>query len=264
MQFLRSSWLVLLLVIIGTALFWLRPGGIEGPRPAPVAPEGRGFDHSALDPILAQVARPDGTVDYAAVKAMRPALDHYLGQLRAAGPANAGHRFKTSNDRLAYYLNAYNALMLATVLDHCPIDNVQTAYVAGGLFWRVSFLLGEDLITLSDLEGQIRSVMGADAAVLLAVIKGAKGSPMLPPKAFRGETVHDALAAHARAVLKLPAFVRQEGDTVHLSKIFEWYQVDFGTAPIHWIQQRAPELLTGTPKTIVYQPFDWALNGTCP
>ena len=56
MQFLRSSWLVLVATLIGVALFWFRPGGIEGPRAEPVAAEGTGFDHSAFDAVLAQRA----------------------------------------------------------------------------------------------------------------------------------------------------------------------------------------------------------------
>ena len=264
MQLPRTTWLVLLLLIIGVALYWFRPGGVEGARPEPVAATGRGFDYSQLDEVLAKAVAKDGAVDYAALRKDRASLDRFLGQLRATSPGNAGHRFKSSADRLAYYLNAYNALMLAAVLDHCPLDNVQTVYVAGGLFWRVSYLLGETPTTLSDLEGKIRGVMGADPAARLGLVKAAKGSPALPTKAYRGDTVHEQLAAHAKVILELPQIMRQEGDTVHLSKIFEWYHQDFGQAPLKWIERMAPGLLKGTPKTVDYLPFNWALNGHCP
>ncbi|MCA9547934.1 MAG: DUF547 domain-containing protein [Myxococcales bacterium] len=262
MQFLRSSWLVLLATVIGVGLFWFRPGGIEGPRVTPVAAEGKGFEHDAFDRVLAQALKADGTVDYAALAKDRTHLDHYLGQLAATAPGNAGHRFKTNDDRLAYYVNAYNAFVIAGVLDQCPVSDVNAHLMGGGFFWRLSFQMGQADTTLSDLEGLIRSAMGGDAAVRLALNKGAKGFPPPPAKALRGDTVHAQLAEHAQAALRLPQIARVEGDTVIVSKIFEWYARDFGDA-LPWIERTAPGLIPPG-KTARYDDFDWSLNGACP
>lgn len=258
-----SKWLVLVAAIVLAVSFWFRPKGVDGPRPAPVAMTGKGFEHSAFTVVLAQIASPDGQIDYAALKANPAPLDRYLGQLRAVSPKNAPHRFKTREDRLAYYLNAYNAFMLAAVRDHCPIDNVNTAYKFGGLFWRVGFVLGDEEVSLSQLESElIAEVKGADAVVRFAMVKGAKGSAPLPTEAYEGATLKAQLAALQTRVASNPALVKPGTDPLEISQTFEWYLADFGGDPLQWLKGVAPDVVGGA-KAVKYVPFDWSLNGRC-
>lgn len=258
-----TKWLVLLAAIVLAVTFWFRPKGIDGPRPEPVAASGKGFEHSGLTAVLEAVVRPDGSVDYAALGRDRVPLDRYLGQLRATSPKNAPHRFKTREDRLAYYLNAYNAFMLSAVRDRCPVSNVNLAYKFGGLFWRVGFLLGDDVVSLSQLEAELISeVKGGDAEVRFAVVKGAKGSAGLGKAAFEGPTLRAQLDALAQRVVRNPDLVQPAGAVLKLSKIFEWYKTDFMLDPLKWVTKVAPDLAADA-KTVEYMPFDWSLNGTC-
>lgn len=263
MRTLRSYALVILATVFAVIFFWFRPGGVDGPRPAPVAATGVGFDHGAFTVVLQQAVGPDGQVDYAALRADPARLDDYLGRLRATSPVSAPHRFKSDDDRLAYYLNAYNAMMLAAVRDHCPVEDVQTVYVAGGLFWRVSFLLGEVKTTLSDLEShQISELARQHPAVHFALVKGARGYPALPRAAYEGPTLRAQLDALARQVVHDPAFVRRAGDTLQVSMIFQWYLAHFGGDALKWIQSIAPEVAEGA-TTVEFIPVDGALNGRC-
>ena len=258
-----TKWLVLLAAIVLAVTFWFRPKGIDGPRPEPVAATGKGFEHSALTTVLGAVVRPDGSVDYAALKRDPAPLDRYLGQLRATSPKNAPHRFKTREDRLAYYLNAYNAFMLAAVRDHCPVADVNAAYKFGGLFWRVGFALGDEVVSLSQLESELISeVKGSDAAVRFAVVKGAKGSAHLGQAAFEGETLPAQLEALEQRVVRDPTLVQSAGGVLKLSQIFDWYKADFGLDPLEWVKKIAPEVV-GDAKGVEYMPFDWSLNGNC-
>lgn len=258
-----TKWLVLLAAIVLAVTFWFRPKGIDGPRAEPVAATGKGFEHSAFDAVLGAVVRPDGTVDYAALQRDRVPLDRYLGRLRATSPKNAPHRFKTREDRLAYYLNAYNAFMLAVVRDHCPITDVNAAYKFGGMFWRVGFALGDEVVSLSQLESElISAVKGDDATVRFAVVKGAKGSAHLGSKAFEGGTLRAQLDALAKRVVRNPTLVQSAGATLQLSQMFEWYTVDFGLDPLGWVKKIAPDVV-GEATIVEYMPFDWSLNGTC-
>ncbi|MCA9538263.1 MAG: DUF547 domain-containing protein [Myxococcales bacterium] len=263
MRSLGSAWLVLLAAGIAVVLFWFRPGGVSGPRPEPVPVEGKGFEHSAFTKVLQAVVGADGRVDYAALRADPGPLDHYLGQLRAVGPGNAPHRFKTHDDRLAYYLNAYNAFMLAAVRDHCPITDVQSVYPGGGLFWRISFLIGEEEVTLSALESElIRGVMQRTPAAHFALIKAAKGFPPLPREAFESSTLHAQLDALVKNALTLPQIAHREGDVLKLSELFNWYAADFDPPEKEWLRARVPALVEGDPR-VEYPPFDWSLNGDC-
>lgn len=264
MPSLKSSWLILVAAVIVAILFWFRPGGVSGPRPDPVPVDGKGFSHDGLTAVLQAVVAADGTVDYARLAADPAPLDRYLGQVRAVGPANAPHRFKTDEDRLAYYINAYNAFMLAAVRDNCPITDVQTMLPGGGLFWRMSFLVGEEEVTLSALESErIRAVARRDAAVHFALVKGARGFPALPQQAYTGAEVRAQLDAMTRKALSSPHIAERKGEVLYLSKLFEDYQLDFQPDVAGWLAKRAPALVEGQPK-VEYRPFDWSLNGTCP
>lgn len=263
MQFLKSSWLVILAAVIMITLYWFRPAGVAGPQPAPVPPPELGFSHAAWTTVLEKVIKEDGAVDYAALQANRADLDRYLGQLRATSPASAPHRFKTDKARLAYYINAYNAFVMAGVLDVCPVASVQDAYFSGGFFWRVGYVMGESTVTLNTLDQElIREVFRHNGAIHFVLNKGAKSSPPLPRTAFEAEDVLDRLEAAAQRIVNDERFVRREGDTLHLSQLFEWYVGDLGDA-VAYVRKYNPRAAEGTPK-VSYIPFDWALNGACP
>ena len=134
---LNPSILVPIAAVLMVLLYWFRPGGVEGPRPAPVMVDGKGFSHELFTTVLGNIVRDDGTIDYGALRQDSKTFDTYLGQLRAVSPASAPHRFKTSADRLAYYINAYNAFVIAGIRDLCPITDLREAFTGGGFLASV-------------------------------------------------------------------------------------------------------------------------------
>ncbi len=270
MRVLRSSWLVIIASVVVVTLFWFRPGGIDGPRATPVKAEGKGFDHGAFTAVLQKVVGSDGQVDYAALRSDPGGLDRYLGQLAMTSPTSAPHRFKSEDEQLAYYIDAYNAFVLAAVRDLCPIETVQDAYWGNGLFWRVSFIMGGEPITLSDLESShIRRLKGSDPEVHFALVKGARGFPALPREAYTGVDVRPRLKALGDRVVADPQMLRREGRVLHANELFLWYESDFAPpattdSPVRdWLQRRAPALVEGDLVKIEHRPFDWTLNGRC-
>lgn len=262
-RLLKSYGLVIVVALAAAVLWFFRPGGVEGPRPEPVPPEGKGFDHGAFTAVLQRFVGPDGKIDYAGLRAHPEALDRYLGQLRATSPASAPHRFKTGDDRLAYYLNAYNAFVLAGVRDHCPLASVHDAYFGSGFFWRVAYLMGGQEVTLSDLETQhVAEVSRGHPGVHFVMVKGAAGFPPLERRAFSGEDVRERLEAAARRVAHDERFVRREGDKLLLSELFRWYVGDFDGDAVAWLRRYNPAAVEGKPR-VEYLPFDWSLNGSC-
>ncbi|MFN3200168.1 MAG: DUF547 domain-containing protein [Bradymonadia bacterium] len=263
MNFLKSSWLVIVATVVMVTLYWLRPGGISGPEAAPVPPPEVGFDHSAWTTVLQRVVAEDGTVDYKALAGARGDLDRYLGMIRGTSPASAPHRFKTDKARLAYYINAYNAFVLAGVLESCPLNSVQDAYFSGGFFWRVGYAMGDSKVTLDTVEQElIREVFRHNGAIHFVLSKAAKGSAPLERTAFSEEDVLDRLEQAATRITADERYVRREGDTLHLSQLFEWYKGDLGD-PIAYIKKYNAKVVEGSP-SVKFVPVDWSLNGVCP
>ena len=77
---------------------------------------------TGLDAILDPYVR-DGEVYYRALKSDRGKLDAYVSQL-----AGAQIDRMSNDERLAFWLNAYNALVLRTVIDHYPIQGRSPDY----------------------------------------------------------------------------------------------------------------------------------------
>ncbi len=260
MKFLKQYGLVLFALCLGVVLFWFRPGGVSGPAPEARHSNEKTFDHSNFDKVLAEVVREDGLVDYAKLRANPTDLDVYLGELRAQSPRTQPQRFRTPEERLAYYLNAYNAFVLAGVRDHCPIDSVADVYVLNGFFWRIAFLMGEEKVTLSKIADElIPEVSSGRPEVTFALVRGALGCAGLPKKAYRGETLNADLQEAAMRAANTPRIAHREGDKLLLSPIFNWSTiVDIKS----YLEKLNPDLISGE-FTVEYIPFDTALNGFC-
>ena len=262
MNLISSRLLIPIAVVIAVTLFWFRPGGVEGPRPDPVAVGGKAFDHSIFSQVLKTVVDSDGHVDYAKLRQDPSTLDRYLGMLRAVSPKSAPHRFRSSDERLAYYINAYNAFVMAAIRDHCPIDNVSSLYFGSGFFWRISFLMGGQEVSLTTIESErIRGVMQRNPIVHLALVKGAKGFLPLGHEAYEGRSLKAQFDSLARRAVDTRHFVHRNGKILELSSLFEWYAADFVDTK-GWLKGYAPKLVADQPveKTL---PFDWSLNGHC-
>ena len=76
------------------------------------------FDHSTFDTLLKAHVDEDGLVDYAALQAS-DALTPYLLRLANTDPSNL-----PEDDRLAFWLNTYNALTLKLIVDHYPTESI--------------------------------------------------------------------------------------------------------------------------------------------
>ena len=110
---------------------WLVLGG------GPAEVHAQQFDHSAWDHVLKEFVNEQGRVDYAALKANPAELNRYVGELGARSPASDPQQFPTRESQLAYWINAYNALVMEAVIDRWPVESVRKI---GGLpyslFWR--------------------------------------------------------------------------------------------------------------------------------
>jgi hypothetical protein len=248
----------------------------------PLAQAERGFDYAWWNAALGRWVRPDG-IDYDAVRAEEGDLRRFVATLAEFGPRVTPERFTTQPERLAYYINAYNALVLFAVVDNWPIDSVHD--VRGwldprsgfGFFYGLRFPLDGRAANLYGLEHEV--IRGfIDARIHAAINCASKSCPALTPYAFEPARLDEQLDAVTRDFCSSPPHVRvDEGaKEIQLSAIFEWYQTDFeeharrlgrGTTILDFIAAFAtPEVAAEVEQAqsadfeVVFQPYDWALN----
>lgn len=233
----------------GAAICLLLPLGMAKAAP-PTLP-------AATSAFLAKMVDGEGNVNYAAIKRNPVELKALLKRVEAFDAATA-----KPADREAFYLNAYNLLVIGEVVAHFPLESVQKV---PGFFDKTQLGVAGEKLTLNELEAQKLRQPYADPRVHFALVCGAKGCPRLSRTAYLGSQLDAQLTAQARKVLQDPAFVRidAKGRKAQLSHIFKWYEADFkasGKTGIAFVNQfREGKPIPGT-YAVEYYPYDWALN----
>lgn len=226
-----------------------------------VAPNARAktIDHSIFDGILRGHVDA-GVVHYAAIKSKAGAsLRRYVRQLGQAQLDGASRA-----ERLAFYLNAYNALVIAQVVDRWP--NVTSVTKVPGFFKRTKQRVAGQLLTLDELENKLIRAQFHDARIHFALVCAARSCPPLPSRAYRAATIEKTLDRLARAFINSAAAVVVRQGKPHISRLFEWYAEDFrrdGGTVGRYLARYHDSLADVLAKTtsFSYLDYDWRLNG---
>lgn len=172
-----------------------------------------------------------GLVDYAGLAADRAALDRYVAAIEVTSPRSHPERFAAPGAALAYYLNAYNGLVFAGVLDKGPdIASVWGKSRSGlGFFVRRKVTVGGERISLKKYEDAWVREGFHDPRIHAALNCASIGCPRLPRVPFTADALDHELDAAVRELVDDPRHVRldEATGTVHLSKIFDWFRGDF-------------------------------------
>lgn len=267
MGMVRSVGVMLAAVLAGMSLL---------PAPALSA----GFDHSLYDRILRRYVDEEGLVNYDGIR--QNALNNlkqYLNLLAQADPSGLSR-----NERLAFWINAYNANMINFILANPGLKKVSDRFdlfdtparVAGGSY------------TLNDIEnrvirGKINKKNGLgpvpgvsmetlDPRIHFALVCAAMDCPKLQNFAYTAENLESTLRAGARRFANIPKHLALENGNLKVSTLMKWYEEDFKglggvgkylmalTDPaIRKDETQVDRLLAGFPARVRFE-YDWTVN----
>jgi hypothetical protein len=190
---------------------------------------GFAWSYDDFDYVLEGYVSPEGLVDYEGLTSDRTALDRFVEALGRTSPDSHPDLFTTEAERLAYWMNAYNALMLKRVVDAWPIDSVRQIKPVYGVFWMEKHTLGGERWTLRGLENKIIRRRFRDPRIHFAINCASTGCPALPTRAWRPDTLDADLDKATRRFIANPdkVWIDREAGVIHLSRIFEWFTEDF-------------------------------------
>lgn len=223
-------------------------------------------DHTGWTAILGRYVR-DGRVGYAALRQDGgPALQAYLDGLSAACAQDYPQWSRA--DRIAFWINAYNAFTVELVLDHYPIRSIRKIGWLPGAAFRDDFIPMPELkggdVSLDDIEhGTLRKDF-REPRIHFALVCASRSCPALRPEAYRGAVLDRQLDDQARGFLNDPAKNRFDPATrtLYLSRIFDWFRADFESSGGSLPAFVAPYLAQPVPADarIVFLDYDWSLN----
>jgi hypothetical protein len=203
-------------------------GALAQQAPAPADVEAL---HRPYDEILDLYVR-DGLVYYHALKQERAKFDRYVTALGEVGSDTL--KSWPPDRQLAYWINAYNAFVLRTVIDGYPIRGKAPEYPPNsirqipGAFERRQFRAGGRMLTLDAIE---RDVIGEfnDARALLALGRGAVGGPRLKSEAYTAARLDAQLDKMTSELVdnRELVFVDIPNERVSVNPIFSWREPIF-------------------------------------
>ena len=252
----------------------------QQPEAPPVDPIHRPFDE-----ILDIYVR-DGLVYYRALQLERGRFDRYVQSL-ADTSADTLKNWEPER-QLAFWINAYNAFVLRTVIDHYPIRGKAKEYPANsirqipGAFERRTHRAGGRTLTLDALERDVITPFG-DPRALFALGRGANGGGRLKSEAFTSARLDAQLTTMTSELVtrRELVFVDVANEVLSVSPIFSWRENAFtklaDRAP-DVFQTRSPleravlfmidpllvpnesEFLRKNTFRMAFHDFDWSLN----
>ena len=219
------------------------------------------FDHSAWSAILQRYVDDDGRVAYRDLAANdAAALDAYLAALATADPASWPR-----DEQLAFWINAYNAVIFRAVLDGHSAESLFGRY---RMFWRYRRVVAGAERTPDDIENRIVRPMG-ESRIHFALVCASASCPKLMRRAWQAATLDADLDAAARRFVNDPLRNRivPGREDVELSAIFDWYDEDFGGSDdalrayvARFADEPARLYLTQRRPEIDFLDYDWTMN----
>lgn len=237
----------------------------------------------------------DGTsVDYVKMSHSED-MNHYVSSTHQLRQLNVSEL--TVSERKSLFINVYNALVVHALARNklSPQSSVSTLDRLK-FFAKYSYVIGGHAFCLNDIEnGVLRGnrvspvplisrpfsasdprlavSLTCDPRIHFALNCGAKSCPPIAVYSPEEAVLNSQLQMATESFLDSTVSFHEKEKSVHLSKLFEWYRVDFGstdTEVVSWIRDNGGEALRNkvdlflnahNNKVVLrYDEYDWALN----
>lgn len=248
------------LAMIGVVLLLAACASV--PRPAVEAPSPSAPPYDVWNRVLQKYVDAEGRVNFAGVAKDRADLDRFVAWVYDNGPENQPGLFATQEAKLAYHINAYNALAMHKVLER-GIPQTLAGLRKVSFFYLGKVQVGMQPISLYKYENAVVRKLN-DPRMHVALNCMSVGCPRLPREAFTPERLNEQLDREAKRFYNEDRNVQVDDarKVLRLSEILKFYTDDFLAA--------APSLAAYVNKyrdkkvpedyKVEFIPYDWTIN----
>jgi hypothetical protein len=224
---------------------------------------------STYDTLLKTYVNEEGFVNYEAWKANPDdlaKLQGYIDELAAFDTSSL-----TGTEKIAFWINTYNASTIHEVLQRYPVDTIRPNTLGvipeRSFFTEAIHVVGGKNYALDQMENDVIRMLG-EPRIHFAINCASRSCPKLLNEAYAANKLNGQLDRQGQGFINDPA--RNEFDTASntakLSKIFDWFKGDF--EPEGGVTSFLLKFAEGDAKTVLESPdlkiqfltYNWALN----
>ncbi len=251
--------------------------------------EKAGFDHSDYAAVLKAYVNDNGMVNYKAMKANPDKLESFLN--RIARLDKRTYQGWSPDEKIAFWINAYNGITLKVIIDHYPIKASWAASLRypknsirqiDGAWDELKHSVMGRAMTLDDIEHETLRKDFEEPRIHVALVCAAMGCPPLRNEPYVGKRLKAQFADQLRSFLRNPKKFKIDRNKgrVYISPIFKWFGEDFEKkyatdtkfsehsrterAVLKYVSERLDETqarhLAQAKYDIKYLDYDWSLN----
>jgi hypothetical protein len=211
-------------------------------------------NHKLFDEFLKTYVTKSGVVNYSGMKKQEDRLTEYLTSLKKTKITTTWSR----NEKLAFWINAYNAYTIKLILDNYPVKKITDLH--GGKPWDVKWIkLDGKTLSLNNIENDIIRPVFKEPRIHFAVNCAAKSCPPILNAAFTAGTLEKQLESQTKKFINNNQHNTLGKNEITISKIFDWYGGDFGDVA-SYIAKYANGTVKPTAK-VKFNEYNWELNG---
>lgn len=219
--------------------------------------------HELWDTLVQTHVSPEGKVDYKGFIQDSLKLNAYLKLLSANHPNDKNW---SADERLAYWINAYNAFTVKLIVNNYPIESIKD--IKSGIpfisdVWEINFFEIEGhSYNLNDIEHRIIRKRFKEPRIHSACNCASFSCPRLRNEAFTAKRLDEQLDDQMRGFINNKTKNQLDPNNPKMSKLFKWYSGDFkktGKSVREYINQYA-EVKIKKGADIDYLEYIWTLN----
>lgn len=177
------------------------------------------FNHDRWNSLLQKYVTKEGIVNYKGFKTDWKLLLNYIESLSETIPTYTW----TKEEKLAYWINAYNAMTIDLILRHYPIKSIKDIKNPWDQrYWN----LGDKWYNLNEIEHDILRKMD-EPRIHFGIVCASFSCPKLQNEAFVASDLDSQLTRATKEFLSDSNRNEISENSIKISKIFQWFSKDF-------------------------------------
>ena len=197
------------------------------------------FNYNLYDKLLNKYVKGE-KVNYKGLIKDKEILFKFSNQLAMFSPDSHIELFPERNDKLSYWINAYNAYILETIVKDYPVESIKDINFIGVTVWLNKNVLGGEKISFKSLEDDIIRERFKDPRIHFAINCASVSCPPLLNEAYLPEKLDEQMERSTKYFInnKNNFKIDENIKVIYISAIFDWYEDDF----TDWLKKEYPQM----------------------